>query len=323
MVALNRYHLAAIAKQPSLKIQPSIIDMGTCIVSEKIAVETDIVNQGSEPIDIKKVMTSCSCVSVSPTLFVIYPGKSVKLKMLISGPYREQQFLTRALILTNDPHNPIYEIKIIGNFVASDHQLVAYPHGCIVGTLAPGSKTSRVVRIMRNGNVPVGEVKISASKDWIDVNAQEDNKESLRLYITVHLPKNINKINKIDEGVLVRGSDKKDFVRIPVRGTVAPRIELSPKMVLVIPEKNEYRLSIDTYDARIPKLLSHRFQSDTLQMLSCNVYKRKGDHLVVKVERKQSHKGFASGTLLLQYEGVSEPVEVVFVSPPLTLRRNI
>jgi hypothetical protein len=41
--------------------------------------------------------------------------------------------------------------------------------------------------------------------------------------------------------------------------------------------------------------------------------------LVIQIERDQSYKGFAKGKLLLHYEGKSEPLDVVFVSPPLSL----
>lgn len=294
----------------SLEIQPSTIDFGNHLIGEQIYVETEVFNKGFEPIEVKKVIRSCACASVLPASFVISPGKSVKLKIEIDTPLREQRFSNSIWLPTNENNKP-YEIIIKGNIVAADHQLVTNLSDFFLGTMDPNSSTTRVISISRNGDVDIGKVKISSSKDWITVKSQRYNKKTLRLYVTVAAPKNIHVIN---EEILIKGSNKKDLLRVPVRGTVSSLVKVSPEFIMVEPNKSKYILKVVQYDHIKRELTSHKFIGKGLDLDFC-VLDAGGSELVVGIKKQSSFGHLAKGKLILQFEKASEPININFISP--------
>jgi len=107
----------------------------------------------------------------------------------------------------------------------------------------------------------------------------------------------------------------KDFVRIPVRGIVSSPIEVFPRFVLIEPNKAEYNIFITLYNKAELKLISYKFESNGLDLLSCGLDAEKAGKLVVGIKRQYLHKGFVTGKLLLKYDKELEPVEIKFVSP--------
>jgi hypothetical protein len=87
--------------------------------------------------------------------------------------------------------------------------------------------------------------------------------------------------------------------------------------VLVTVEKSEYKLSIKKYDGTKPVLLDYEFESTELELSSFKNLIKTEDQVIANINRVQSHSGFASGTLLLQYAGEDKSTKVTFVSAPL------
>ena len=97
----------------------------------------------------------------------------------------------------------------------------------------------------------------------------------------------------------------------------SPVIEVSPGIVLVTVDESEYKLSVKKYDGTKPVLLDYDFESTELELSSFKNLIDSEDQVIVNINRVQSHTGFASGTLLLQYAGEDKPTKVTFVSAPL------
>lgn len=97
----------------------------------------------------------------------------------------------------------------------------------------------------------------------------------------------------------------------------SPVIEVSPTVVLVTADKSEYKLSIKKYDGTKPVLLNYEFESSELELSSFKNLINTEDQVIANINRVQSHTGFASGTLLLQYAGEDRSTKVTFVSAPL------
>lgn len=304
--------LKAKTSEPFLISKPSVIDIGKQIVGQIVETESVIYNTGTKSISIKKFVYSCNCLDIQPSSEVIAPGKSIKLSVKIDGPAHEGEFKKSFWVLTNEQSNPIYKISIVGDFIALDHQLLAYPEIVECGSVVSGSKVSQAIQIRRNGGVPIGQINISSPKSWIEVKHESEDERNLRLYVTVTAP---NSIFDINESIFVRGSDKDDFVRIPVKGIVSSRVEVSPQFVLVEPDKIEYVILIKQYNGTKSKYIDHEFEGDGLNLLSCDIESGKIEQLVVKIKRQHLHKGFASGKLSLKFNGEPQPIDIVFVSP--------
>lgn len=121
-----------------------------------------------------------------------------------------------------------------------------------------------------------------------------------------------------DEELLASASKAKELLQAHAGVVEAlPSIEVSPAIVLVIANRYEYSLSVIRPDGTKPQLLSYGFESDTLEFLSLKDLIQDKSQLIINIKRLQSHTGFASGTLLLQFEKEKEPVKVTFVSAPL------
>lgn len=104
----------------------------------------------------------------------------------------------------------------------------------------------------------------------------------------------------------------------------SPAIEVSPKIVLVTPDKYEYKLSVKSDDGSKPVLLNHKFESDRLQLLSIENQIDDKKQLTIEVSRQQAYTGFAKGVLVLQFAGKTDADRITFVSGPLldTLQKS-
>jgi hypothetical protein len=121
-----------------------------------------------------------------------------------------------------------------------------------------------------------------------------------------------------DEDLVAAASKAKGLLDAhAVKEIVSPAIEVSPGIVLVTVDKSEYKLSIKKYDGTKPVLLDYEFESTELKLSSFKNLIKTEDQVIANINRVQSHTGFASGTLLLQYAAESKPVKVTFVSAPL------
>ncbi|MBN2271318.1 MAG: hypothetical protein JXN61_11930 [Sedimentisphaerales bacterium] len=122
-----------------------------------------------------------------------------------------------------------------------------------------------------------------------------------------------------DEELLTAASKAKKLLQAQADVAAAPpTIEVSPPIVFVTADKDEYTLSAARPDGKKPRLLAQTFESDTLEFISLKDLLQDKSQLIVTIKRLQSCATFASGTLLLEFEGENAPVTVTFVSPPLS-----
>jgi len=158
-IIFTPYQVNAGSRKSALTVKPSVIDIGTQQTGQIVETKSTIFNTGTESITIKKFVQSCNCLDIQTNTQTIAPGKHIELNMKINGPIQEGKFEKSLWILTDDLSNPVYTIKIIGDFIALDHQLVAYPDIVICGSIDFDSKVSRAIQVKRNGGVPIGQVR--------------------------------------------------------------------------------------------------------------------------------------------------------------------
>ena len=99
---------------PRLVVDPVVGREATVRLGERALLEIPIRNEGSAPLQIQDVMTSCGCTAASLTAREIPPGGQAILRVYFdstfhnsTGTFRRQVFLT-----TNDPQAPQAQVEI-------------------------------------------------------------------------------------------------------------------------------------------------------------------------------------------------------------------
>lgn len=104
--------------QPKIEITPNFYDFGD-IEFGTIAKQTfKVKNIGNQPLEIKRVATSCGCTSAEVTKEVINPQEEAELlvtydtKAMGEGPHGKGQQERIIYVKTNDPNTPQAEVVI-------------------------------------------------------------------------------------------------------------------------------------------------------------------------------------------------------------------
>lgn len=294
----------------------SIVEVGKHPFGKKVLKNVKLVNDTPKLINIRAIKNSCGCIKILKAPASIKPFESDELEFEIDILGNSGPFSTTLLIFLDDQHNSVRRIKVTGTFEVHKENLFASPDIVNLGDVQQGEIIKRTIIIYRNGWVPVGPLKVLTPDNSVRLISQEKSSSRIRLHFGITVPFNDRVFHK---EILVQSNKKDDFIRIPLWANVLPSIRLTPNKVLVVPEKEKYVFLINSRRDIVPKLCSYEFQSNTLCMLSLKENLENKNQLVVELERHKDYTGFASGRLLLQYEGESEPIEAVFVSPTLSL----
>lgn len=297
-------------KSPSLEFAPSTINIGEHCVGKKVKTKVVITNVGSKSVNIKKIKASCGCTSTKLISSTIKPGKPVKLEIEIDSVGKKGDFKGKVWIFTNDDKQ-IYTIEIIGKFYTKDNQMVTFPNYVAAGSVNCGSTVHRAISLQRNGNTPIGKTEITTSVKWIDVNSIKVNDGLLRLQVTINIPQ---KQTGINEEILIKGVDKEDFIRIPIRGNILPKIQISPSIVLIKSNHKEFEFLLKTYDNNKPNLKSYEFKGNGLKVVSCNMSPKQNDLIKVVIEKQTACSQFTKGVLSFEFDEKYGKVEITFLS---------
>ena len=126
-----------------------------------------------------------------------------------------------------------------------------------------------------------------------------------------------------EEDLQSAGSEAKELLgankQSPVAEIVLGSIEVLPTIVLVTPDKSEYKLVVKKQDSTKPELLNYKFESAQMKLSSFKNFIETNDELIVKVNILESHTGFIKGVLVLQFAEQEKPFEITFVCPPLSV----
>lgn len=123
----NTNEEANIINGPSIKVDPSVHDLGTVIYGDVPERIFKITNMGNEPLEILKLSTSCGCTkaSVDEEDKLIAPGASVDMLVTFDPAVHKDNSdlgdLVRVIyIKTNDPDQPELEVEITANVIKKE-----------------------------------------------------------------------------------------------------------------------------------------------------------------------------------------------------------
>jgi hypothetical protein len=304
------------SSEPSLRFSPSEIDIGTRMTGEKVIVHTLVVNKGSKVVHIKAIKSSCGCIVPKSAVSSLQPGQSLKLEIEVEGLGIEGSLRKNVWIFTNKPDKHVYPVKIRGEFKSATHQLFSSSRFINLGTVVQGETIRRSIGVYRTGLVPVGVLRFSPPAKWLQTTTVGGrDAKVVNLQMTLRIPKGIQSIK---EEIVLHGAEPNDFLRIPVKGRVIPRIRVSPTAVMIEEKKLSYRLRVFLENnEEAPKLIRHVFDGDGLALEGVeSVLRQRSQPWVVARIRSESGEGdFAKGRLLLYFEDQNQPAEVLFVKP--------
>lgn len=105
------------ARLPKIEITPEFFDFGIIEYGKIVEFGFKIKNLGNEPLEIKRVATSCACTSAKAALEIINPGQETNLKVTyntgaMSGSHGKGKQERIIYVKSSDPVNPQEEIMI-------------------------------------------------------------------------------------------------------------------------------------------------------------------------------------------------------------------
>lgn len=105
-------------KTPKIEITPGSYDFGV-IPYEKVEHTFSVKNEGTAPLEIKGVSTSCGCTKAAVESETIMPGEATNLLVTfdpnIMGDNEVGEILRVIYVKSNDPSQPEVEVEIMAN----------------------------------------------------------------------------------------------------------------------------------------------------------------------------------------------------------------
>ncbi len=164
---------AASGGVPRIVVESEVIDLAGDAVDggTRLDATARISNEGTAPLRILAVKTSCGCTVVR-TPAPIAPGASDTLHVHVSAGYDSGPRASRIAVQTNDPQRPTVELSVrwlVGGSLQLD------PGSLDLGRLRPGRKVSESVRASLAPKRADARLKVSGVPESLDVRWHADH----------------------------------------------------------------------------------------------------------------------------------------------------
>lgn len=290
---------------------PEEIKIGDHSLGEEVTVEIDISNNSSKSITIKKIIASCGCIKISPKTCEIPPKGTGKVLVTVDSFGIEGKFSKNIIFISDSEASPLIT-KITGKFIAKDHNLTVFPRSLGLQEIKHDERIQQVFRVSRRGNVSIGELVIKVP-EWCRYKILSERSSDKRFYFVVTVDR-LSPSDNLKGNIIVGGKNiQEDFARVPLIVQTRPKIEVFPKKVMVCNRKKTYALKVFCDEDQLPQLSKYEFQSEGMELTSCEIISGDVPNLLVKVSRKADKTGFCDGKLILQFKD-TQPIKINFVS---------
>lgn len=181
-------------------------------------VEVRIRNRGDRPLEIRKVRTTCVCLTAELSTEKIAPKSESTLKLRITPPALDEPFEEAALIYSNDAAGPVKNILLFGS-VGRAIRIV--PPGIPIG-LSYRSRLDQTpfgtVRLIPPQGAQLGHIRLVPSHPSIrpQIRKLEDNSYELQIALDTSAP-----VGTFNQSVRVETEySAAPFIEVPVVGTI-------------------------------------------------------------------------------------------------------
>jgi len=104
--------ISQLNNQPKLAISDVNVNMGSISASQKVTKSVTLTNSGTEPVNIRKVISNCDCLQYELPRYDLMPGQKETLRLTLDPKGRQGIDHKTLTIFSNDPLNPTRTILV-------------------------------------------------------------------------------------------------------------------------------------------------------------------------------------------------------------------
>jgi len=204
---------------PRIVLSEREVDLGRLRPGDQLrAVVVTVQNAGDAPLEIRKLRSSCICMTADLSQMTIKPGGAATLRLQGRLLPFEESFDEQALLYSNDPEQPLVKVHVSGPIVGP---IIRDPVAAAFGPTYRGvfdRRRFQPVHLRAADGAPIGPVRAVPSHPAIHVDTQQRDDGSYD--VDVRLDTNVPLGPFNEKVVLETHHPKAPVVEIPVIGTV-------------------------------------------------------------------------------------------------------
>ncbi len=158
---------------PKIFVKDNIYDFKE--VSQNVVLKHDFVvkNEGTAPLEIKEVKSSCECTALEPIKMKLEPGDSTILTVKFDTKNKIGYQRQHAYILSNDPEAPVYRVSLVANVQLTkeaEEQLptIKIPYTSYdLGDVKKGKTVNHKIEIKNLGKETLTIKKVKSGCDFV------------------------------------------------------------------------------------------------------------------------------------------------------------
>lgn len=170
---------AAAPRAPAATLAPKAVcpeteyDFGEMENTETVEHDYVVRNEGTLPLELLNVRTSCGCTAATPTKTLLAPAEEGRIRVSFDLKNRSGRQEKLIIVTCNDPERPTFSMRLVGTAVQS---VRAVPSSVFFGRVGPGAVRTRTFRIVaENGDFEVQSTVSDAP--WLLLEEVEDTGE--------------------------------------------------------------------------------------------------------------------------------------------------
>jgi hypothetical protein len=219
---------------PRLKLSTEQWDFGRKWHGEPCSAEITITNEGSAPLKILKIRSSCGCTALKPARTQLLPGESDAMTLTYNTKKNKEQVSQTITLETNDPERPRVTIQVRG--VVKRMYEVKPDDRITFIRVERDSVVTESVELHNNMDDPV-ELALQPFDEPQPFEVELEALEAGRSYKLSARTKPPLKLGANSTTVVLEtGLDELPSLTIPVSAYIAPRVYVRPARLWVAPE---------------------------------------------------------------------------------------
>ena len=165
-----------------LVVDRNLHDFGDIDKGKKVTTTFSFKNEGTEPLEIINVATSCGCTSAKPEKAVYNPGEAGEIPVTFDSTRFSGPITKRVTIHTNDKASPKTVVTIKGNVVV---EVNAKPTSLFFAKAKMGEKTSQDIEVSTEklAKLEISDLEIAPS-DYLSVEMKRVDDKNVKLVVT-------------------------------------------------------------------------------------------------------------------------------------------
>ena len=161
---------------PKIFVKDNIYDFKEVSQNKVLKHDFVIKNEGTAPLEIKEVKSSCECTALEPIKMKLEPGDSTILTVKFDTKDKIGYQRQHAYILSNDPEAPVYRVSIVANIQLTkeaEEQLptIKIPYTSFdLGDVKKGETVNHKIEIKNLGKKSLVIKKVKSGCDFVKLN---------------------------------------------------------------------------------------------------------------------------------------------------------